>query len=162
MTQATRRGPSKLLPCSYHYLPPAYRLSEDIVSACGRFAKASMFRWQLCSIRDVSLILSGREGCNAVVACTGDVTLLPAVTWQPCDQSSLLRLRFRSLLFVPRSGDDSHRRILGARLERLSDERGRWCVIAPNEILRNDLQERFGVDARRHSQLIRHLALRNE
>ena len=86
-----------------------------------------------------------REGCDAVVACTGDVLDLPA---------SLLAARragvpFYAYLFDHysyREWRDAAKRFWARRYEP-------WLMksadglIAPNEVLRDDLRERFGVEA---------------
>jgi glycosyltransferase involved in cell wall biosynthesis len=85
------------------------------------------------------------EGCNAIVACTGDVTLLPAGYLA----SLLTKVPFYAYIFDHysyREWADPVAAFWAHRLQRLFMN-GAAGVIAPNEILRDDLQKRFGVKA---------------
>jgi glycosyltransferase involved in cell wall biosynthesis len=138
-------GPSKLLPCSYHYLPPAYRLERGYRLGLRQVREGINVPLAIVqhSRRIADIVRS--EGCNAVVACTGDVTLLPAGYLA----SRATKVPFYAYVFDHysyREWDDPIAAFWARRLERLV-MKGAAGVIAPNEILRNDLQQRFGVDA---------------
>lgn len=86
-----------------------------------------------------------REGCDAVVACTGDILDLPAARLA----ARRAGVPFYAYLFDHysyREWRDPARRFWARRFEpRLLKDAA--AVIAPNEILRDDLRERFGVEA---------------
>jgi glycosyltransferase involved in cell wall biosynthesis len=138
-------GPSKLLPCSYHYLPPAYALQRGYRLGLRQLREGINVPLAIVqhSRRIADIVRS--EGCHAVVACTGDVTLLPAGYLA----SRATKVPFYAYVFDHysyREWDDPVAAFWARRLERLIIK-GAAGVIAPNEILRNDLQERFGVNA---------------
>jgi glycosyltransferase involved in cell wall biosynthesis len=86
-----------------------------------------------------------REGCDIVIACTGDVVDMPA---------AYLASRIRGIPFVPYIFDHYSKR---ERFDRVARDwskrlepwlmRGASKVIVPNEILRDDLFENYGVEA---------------
>ena len=138
-------NPSQLLPCNYHYLPPPFRFARG-------------YRFGLQAVREsVNLLLAiveysrriagivRRERSEAVVACTGDVTILPAGYLA----SRLTGVPFYAYVFDHysyREWDNPVARFWARRFERLL-MKGAAGIIAPNEILRDDLRRRFGVEA---------------
>ncbi|HVF45541.1 MAG TPA: glycosyltransferase [Pyrinomonadaceae bacterium] len=87
----------------------------------------------------------GREACDAVVACTGDVLDLPAA----CLAARRAGVPFYAYLFDHysyREWRDPARRFWARRFEPWV-LRNAAAVIAPNEVLRDDLRARFGVEA---------------
>lgn len=85
------------------------------------------------------------EGCGAVVACTGQVALLPAAR----RAARRAGVPFYAYLFDHysyREWDDPAARFWARRFEP-GLMRGADGLIAPNEVLRDDLRERFGVEA---------------
>lgn len=89
--------------------------------------------------------LIARESCDAVVACTGDVLDLPAA----CLAARRAGVPFYAYLFDHysyREWRDPARRFWARRFEPWV-LRNAAAVIAPNEVLRDDLRARFGVEA---------------
>ena len=85
------------------------------------------------------------EGCGAVVACTGQVALLPAAH----RAARRAAVPFYAYLFDHysyREWDDPAARFWARRFEP-GLMRGADGLIAPNEVLRDELRERFGVEA---------------
>jgi len=133
------------LPVSYHHLPLGFQVLRGS-------------RWGLIHLREASNIplailqrgralarIVRRERCEAVVACTGDVTLLPAGYLA----SRLAGVPFFAYVFdhyAHREWANTAARFWARRLERLL-MKGAAGVIVPNEILRDDLRERFGIEA---------------
>lgn len=138
-------GASQMLQCRYYYLPPPFRFNRG-------------YRWGVRTLREslnIQLAVMGhrsriadivrREGCDAVVACTGDVTLLPAGYLA----SRVTGVPFYAYVFDHysyREWEDPVNVFWARRFEPFI-MKGASGVIAPNEILRDDLQERFGVEA---------------
>jgi len=115
-------------------------------------------RWGLINLREalnipLAILQQGRalarivrdEKCEAVVACTGDVTLLPAGYLA----SRLAGVPFFAYIFdhyAYREWANPAARFWARRLERIL-MKGSAGVIVPNEILRDDLREHFGIEA---------------
>jgi glycosyltransferase involved in cell wall biosynthesis len=94
--------------------------------------------------RQLELVVR-REGCEAVVACTGDLLDLPA----GCLAARRAGVPFYAYLFDHysyREWGDPVKRFWARRLEPWLMRRAA-AVIVPNEVLRDDLRERFGVEA---------------
>ena len=138
-------GPSTMLQCRYHYLPPSFRFERGY-----RFGLRTLREGvniplvvfdQRCRIADIVK----REGCGAVVACTGDVTILPAGYLA----SRAAGVPFYAYLFDHysyREWDDPVKAFWARRFEPFI-MKGAAGIIAPNEILRDDIRKRFGVEA---------------
>lgn len=144
-TKNPSEGPSPLLPGPYHYLPPPYRLERGYRLGLRQLREGINVPLAIVQHSRRIADIVRRESCNAVVACTGDVTLLPAGYLA----SRATRVPFYAYVFDHysyREWDDPVAAFWARRLERLIIK-GATGVIAPNEILRNDLQERFGVNA---------------
>ena len=138
-------NPSQLLSGSYHYLPPPFRLERGHRLGLRRLREGINIPLAIVhhSRRIANIVRS--EGCNAVIACTGDVTILPAGYLA----SRLTKVPFYAYVFDHysyREWDDPVAAFWARRLERVV-MKGAAGVIAPNEILRDDLQKRFGVRA---------------
>jgi glycosyltransferase involved in cell wall biosynthesis len=86
-----------------------------------------------------------REGCAAIVACTGDVMHLPAGYLA----SRATGVPFFAYVFDHYSYREWHDPVAAFWARRFEPlvMKGAAGVIAPNEILRDDLRERFGVEA---------------
>lgn len=138
-------GPSQMLPCRYHYLPPPFRFNRGY--RLGLQALRESINIQL-AVRDYRCRIADivrRESCNAVVACTGDVTILPGGYLA----SRAAGVPFYAYLFDHysyREWDDPVKAFWARRFEPFI-MKGAAGIIAPNEILRDDLRERFGVEA---------------
>ncbi|MEN3325778.1 MAG: hypothetical protein V7638_585 [Acidobacteriota bacterium] len=138
-------GPTQRLPCRYYHLPPAFSFSRG-------------YRWGIRSLREsintqITVVdyrcriadIVRREQCEAIVACTGDVTLLPAGYLA----SRATGVPFYAYIFDHysyREWADPVSAFWARRFEPFITK-GATGVIAPNEILRDDLRERFGVEA---------------
>lgn len=138
-------NPSQLLPCNYHYLPPPFSLQRGYRLGLRRLREGINIPLAIVhhSRRIANIVRS--EACNAIVACTGDVTILPAAYLA----SRATKVPFYAYVFDHysyREWDDPAAAFWARRVERLVMN-GAAGVIAPNEILRDDLLERFGVRA---------------
>jgi glycosyltransferase involved in cell wall biosynthesis len=138
-------GPSQMLPCRYHYLPPPLKFNRGY--RFGLQALRESINIQL-AVRDYRCRIAEivrRENCGAVVACTGDVTILPGGYLA----SRAASVPFYAYLFDHysyREWDDPVKAFWARRFEPFI-MKGAAGLIAPNEILRDDLRERFGVEA---------------
>lgn len=140
-----REGASQRLPGPSHTLPAPFRINRG-------------YRYGLHYLREgVNIPLAvrahsrritdiiGREKCEAVVACTGDVTLLPAGYLA----SRRAGVPFYAYIFDHysyREWSDPAAAFWARRFEPLLMKRATG-VIVPNEILRDDLRDRFGIEA---------------
>jgi glycosyltransferase involved in cell wall biosynthesis len=138
-------NPSEMLPCSYHYLPPPYKLSRGYRFGLQRLREGVNVLLVVLQYARLIAEIVKREKCEAVVACTGEVALLPA--------GYLASLRagvpFYAYIFDHysyREWDDPIAAFWARRFEPLLMKRAKG-VIAVNEVLRDDLRERFGVEA---------------
>ena len=138
-------NPSQLLPCHYHYVPLPFRFARGYRFGL-RAVRENVNLW-LAIIEHSRRIadIVRREHCEALVACTGDVTILPAAYLA----SKFTGVPFYAYIFDHysyREWDNSVARFWAHRFER-SLMKGAAGVIAPNEILRDDLRRRFDVEA---------------
>jgi len=138
-------GPSQMLPCRYHYLPPAFRFERGYRLGLRTLRESVNIQVAVVDYRCRIADILRREQCDAVVACTGDVTILPAGYLA----SRAAGLPFYAYLFDHysyREWDDPVKAFWARRFEPFI-MKGAAGVIAPNEILRDDLRERFGLEA---------------
>jgi len=137
-------GPSTMLPCRYHYLPPPFRFERGYRFGLRPLREGVNIPLAVIEHRCRILDIVRREQCGAVVACTGDVTILPAGYLA----SRAAGVPFYAYLFDHysyREWDDPVMAFWARRFEPFI-MRGAAGIIAPNEILRDDLRERFGVE----------------
>ena len=139
-------NPAELLPCHYHYLPQpsrferGYRFGLQVLREGGLNLPLAIIQHSLRIARIVR-----RDQCRAIVACTGDVTLLPAGYFA----SRITNVPFYAYIFDHysyREWEDAVAAFWARRLESLI-MKGAAGIVVPNEVLRDDLQERFGVEA---------------
>ena len=137
-------GNTRKLTGKYYHLPPASRLKGGHRFGL-RYVRDSINL--LIAIRQnarrVTEIVS-REGSGAIVACTGDVTHLPAAYLA----SRRTGIPFHAYVFDHysyREWYDSTAAFWARRIESFLMKRAA-TVITPNEILRDDLHDRFGVE----------------
>ena len=138
-------NPSQLLACNYHYLPPPFSFTRGYRFGLQQLRESVNLSLAIIEHSRRIAEIVRRERCEAVVACTGDVTILPAAYLA----SRLTRVPFYAYVFDHysyREWDNPVARFWARRLERLL-MKGAAGIIAPNEILRDDLQRRFGVEA---------------
>jgi glycosyltransferase involved in cell wall biosynthesis len=138
-------NPSEMLPCHYHYLPPPFKLSRGYRFGLQRLREGINVLLVVLQYSRLIAEIIKREKCEAVIACTGDVTLLPA------GYLAGLRARVPFYAYVfdhysYREWDDPIAAFWARRFEPLLMKRAKG-VIALNEVLRDDLRERFGVEA---------------
>lgn len=131
------------LPAKYYHLP-----SDEILRRGSRFGMAKWrtranllpaIAWRARRIARIAR----REGCGAVVACTGDLLNLPA---------GYLAARILKVPFYPYLFDDYatqwiepfDRRVARAFEPRLMRDAAH--VIAPNEFMRDEIMRRYGVE----------------
>jgi glycosyltransferase involved in cell wall biosynthesis len=138
-------GPSQMLPCRYHHLPPAFRFERGYRLGLRAMRESVNIQVAVVDYRCRIADIVRREKCDAVVACTGDVTILPAGYLA----SRAAGVPFYAYLFDHysyREWDDPVKAFWARRFEPFI-MKGAAGLIAPNEILRDDLRERFGVEA---------------
>src|SRR5215208_2278339 len=137
-------GPSTMLPCRYHYLPPPFRFERGYRFGLRPLREGVNIPLAVIEHRCRILDIVRREQCGAVVACTGDVTILPAGYLA----SRAAGVPFYAYIFDHysyREWDDPVMAFWARRFEPFI-MKGAAGIIAPNEILRDDLRERFGVE----------------
>lgn len=133
------------LPGQYHRFAPDFQLTRG-------------YRWGLLRLREmvnIALGILGRarqvshiikqEGCDAVVACTGEVVDLPAAYLA----SRRAGIPFYAYLFdyySYREWWNPARKFWAYRLESML-LRAATGVVVPNEVLAEDLRRRYGVEA---------------
>ena len=138
-------GPSQMLPCRYHYLPPPFRFERGYRLGLRTVRESVNIQVSVVDYRCRIADIVRREKCDAVVACTGNVSILPAGYLA----SRAAGVPFYAYLFDHysyREWDDPVKAFWARRFEPFI-MKGASGVIAPNEILRDDLRERFGVEA---------------
>ena len=136
---------SQMLPCRYYYLPPAFRFERGSRLGLWKLRESVNIQVEVVDYRCRIADIVRREKCDAVVACTGDVTLLPAGYLA----SRAAGVPFYAYLFDHysyREWENPVKAFWARRFEPFITK-GATGVIAPNEILRDDLRERFGVEA---------------
>lgn len=133
------------LPGEYYYLPPPFWLRRGNRFGLDRLReRANILIAVRQHARRIAAIVK-RERCEAVVACTGEAALLPAGHLA----ARRAGVPFYAYLFDHysyREWNDPAAAFWARRFEpRLMKDAA--AVIVPNEILRDDLRERFGVKA---------------
>ena len=142
--ETPRVGNTRKLTGKYYQLPPTWRLKRG-------------HRFGLRYVRDsINLLIAiaqnarrvteivSREGSGAIVACTGDVTHLPAAYLA----SRRTGIPFHAYVFDHysyREWYDPTAAFWARRIEPFLMKRAA-AVITPNELLRDDLHDRFGVE----------------
>lgn len=134
-----------------HYLPnlagPRYQIPPEFkINRGHRFGMLhANFAWAILSRARFLAGVFKREECDAVVACTGDVLDMPA---------AYMASRIRGIPFIPYIFDHYSKRerfdLIGRAWSRRLEPwlmRGAATVIVPNEILRDDLHEDYGINA---------------
>lgn len=137
-------GPSKRLPAKYHHLPPPPRLARG-----HRFGLRHLregINIPLAVLRHARRIgeILREEKCGAVVACTGDVTLLPA-GYLAARRAGLPFYAYLFDHYSYREWQDPAAAFWARRFEPWVTK-GAAGLIAPNEVLSDDLRDRFGVE----------------
>ena len=137
-------GPSGRLPGRYHHLPPPRRLARGHRFGLRHLREGVNIPLAVLQhARRIEEVVR-REGCGAVVACTGDVTLLPAGYLA----SRRARVPFYAYLFDHysyREWRDAAAAFWARRFEPWVTK-GAAALVAPNEVLRDDLRENYGVE----------------
>lgn len=136
---------SEKLPARYFRLPRPRFLKRGYRFGLARVRQhVNMLLAVFQHARNIAVIVN-QESCGAVLACTGDVTLLPA---------GYLASRWRRLPFYAFIIDHYSYREWGdsiapfwARLFEPWLIRGADVVICGNEIIRDDLNKHYGIDA---------------
>ncbi|MDQ3665029.1 MAG: glycosyltransferase [Acidobacteriota bacterium] len=135
---------TRRLPARYYQLPPDAQLTRGYRFGLAKARAAINVPLGLVSrARGVARIVQ-REGCQAVVACTGSLLDLPAGYLA----SRLVGVPFYAYMFDYYSYSilDPVERFYARRFEPVV-LRGAAKVIAPNEFLRDELRARYGVEA---------------
>src|SRR5215207_7982633 len=143
-TQAPREGAAGALPAKTYPIgaPPllgrGYRYGLSYLRESADVARGVRAR-----AAEIGEVLR-RERCDAVVACTGDMLDIPAA----CLAAGRARVPFYAYLFDHysyREWREPARRFWAARMEPWLMRRAAG-VIAPHEVLRDDLRRRFGIE----------------
>lgn len=142
---STNEGPTERLPAKYYYLPPASRIKRGHRFGLLHLREGVNIPLAIWQHARVLTGIIRRERCEAVVACTGDVTLLPAAYLA----SRRARVPFYAYVFDHysyREWSDPAASFWARRMEtRLM--KGAAAVIAGNEVLRDDLRSHFQIEA---------------
>lgn len=136
-------GVSDFLPANYHYLPKVRQLppvANKILSAL--FICINTLWVVFRRSRQIEEVAK-REGCESLVACTGDFYDLPA---------TFLACRRLKIGFIPYIFDDYAYQWLGFR-RRIAKQvepvllKGAAAIIVPNEYLQKEYVERHGINS---------------
>lgn len=136
-------GTSDFLQANYHYLPKVRQLppvANEILSAL--FICINTLWVVFRRSRQIEEVAK-REGCESLVACTGDFYDLPA---------TFLACRRLKIGFIPYIFDDYAYQWLGFR-RRLAKQvepvllKGAAAIIVPNEYLQKEYVERHGINS---------------
>lgn len=138
------RGPTERLRANYYHLPPVFRINRGHSFGLQHLRERvniPLAVWQ--HARFLTKMIRA-EDCEAIVACTGDVTLLPAAYLA----SRRARVPFYAYIFDHysyREWSDPAASFWARRFEPLLMKRAAG-VIAPNDVLRDDLRTRFNIE----------------
>lgn len=136
---------AQALPGTYHHLPPAFRLKRGHRFGLSRLRESVNIPLAVVHYgRRVADIIR-RERCDALVACTGDVTHLPAGLLA----SRLAHVPFYAYIFDHysyREWQNPSAAFWARRFEPWVIRKAA-AVISPNEILRDELRGQYGVEA---------------
>lgn len=136
---------SQTLPGRYHYLPPPFRINRGHRFGLRHLREGINIPLAVAQQAKRIARIVTEDACAAVVACTGDVTLLPAGYLA----SRRAGVPFYAYVFDHysyREWADPAAAFWARRFEPFV-MKGAAGVIAPNETLRDDLQKRFGIAA---------------
>jgi len=139
-------GPIERLQANYYHLPPVFRINRGNsfgLQHLREVVNIPLAIWQ--HARFLTKVIRD-EHCEAIVACTGDVSLLPAAYLA----SRRTRVPFYAYIFdhyVYREWADPAASFWAHRFEPLLMKRAAG-VIAPNDVLRDDLRARFKIEPR--------------
>ncbi|MDT4898876.1 MAG: hypothetical protein QOH25_3953 [Acidobacteriota bacterium] len=132
-----RNYPGEKLPAKHYYMPRWLNFERGV-----RF---SLIRWSNVLMRALQIArIIKREKCEAVVACTSELFDLPA---------AYLASRLTGVKFYPYLFDYYSQMATGTQGERFANRlepvmlKGAAGIIVPNEFLRDDLRERYGVES---------------
>ena len=136
---------SRKLPAHYHHLPPPFRVNRGHRFGLYRLREGVNIPLAVAQhARRITEIVR-REKCEAIVACTGDVAQMPAAYLA----SRRTNVPFYAYIFDHysyREWQDPAAAFWARRFEPRLMKRAAG-VIVPNETLRDDLRERYGVEA---------------
>jgi glycosyltransferase involved in cell wall biosynthesis len=138
-------GSSAKLPGEYHHLPEGFQLTRGYRFGLARLRRLVNVPLSVAQQTRRLVELIRRERCEAVVACTGELTHLPAGYFA----GRRLGLPFYAYVF----DDYSYREwadpaaAFWARRFEPTVMKNAAGVIAPNEVLRDDLRRRYGIEA---------------
>lgn len=132
-----RSYPGEKLPAKHYYMPRWLNIERGV-----RFG---VIQWSNVMMRALQIArIIRREKCEAVVACTSELFDLPA---------SYLASRMTGVKFYPYLFDYYSQMATGTQGERFANRlepvmmKGAAGIIVPNEFLRDDLRERYGVES---------------
>ncbi len=133
------------LPVKHYQLSRAFRLTRGHRFGLFRIRESINILWAIIRhARSIAAIIR-KEGCDAVLACTGDVTLLPASYLA----SRWTRVPFYAYIFDHYSYREWQNPVAAFWARRFESRlmKGAAAVIAPNEILRDELRRQYGIEA---------------
>lgn len=143
-SEVSESGRALRLPARYYHLPPESQFRRGYRFGSGRVHESFNVPWGIVMRAGRIARILKREGCRAIVACSGSLLDLPA---------SFLASRWAGIPFYPYYFDyyayqhvDPTAHFFARRFEPIF-MKGASGVIVPNEILGEALEERYGVKA---------------
>ena len=133
------------LPVKHYRLSRVFGLTRGQRFGLFRIRESINLLWAIIRhARSIAAIIR-KEGCDAVLACTGDVTLLPASYLA----SRWTRVPFYAYIFDHYSYREWQNPVAAFWARRFESRlmKGAAAVIAPNEILRDELRRQYGIEA---------------
>ena len=135
---------SRRLPAKYYHLPPDAQITRGYRFGLSKVRETLNIPRAVLSRAGRIAEIVRQENCRAIVACTGEVLDLPAAYLA----SRMVGVPFYAYLFDYYSYQslDPKERFFARRFEPIF-LKGAAGIIVPNEFLRDELKERYGVEA---------------
>jgi glycosyltransferase involved in cell wall biosynthesis len=133
------------LPVKHYQLSRAFRLHRGDRFGLFRIRESINILWAIIRHARSIVAIIRKERCDAVLACTGDITLLPASYLA----SRWTKMPFYAYIFDHYSYREWQNPVAAFWARRFESRllKGAAAVIAPNEILRDDLRRQYGIEA---------------
>lgn len=144
-TSVKPAGYARKLPCSYHYLPAGFRLRRGYRFGLSKVREGLNFPLAVSERAGQIAEIVRRERCDVVLAFTGDATHLPAA-WLAAKRVGVPFFPYVVDHYSYREWHNPAAAFWARRLEPFLMKRADRVIVL-NEALRDDLRERFGVDA---------------
>jgi glycosyltransferase involved in cell wall biosynthesis len=141
--EARRQDDNEGLPTAYFLLPPERELKRPNRFGLSHWRQSANLWWRARQRARAIAEIVRAEGCNALVACSGDVINIPA----GCLASRWAGVRFFVYLFddyVYQWTDPLYRSF--AKRGEATAVKNAAAVITPNEFARDEYQRRYGIE----------------